>query len=93
MVESSRSITAAVITAPNATQRSFFPPVAAAPAAAVLTASRSGVMVSGADDISSSVVSPVSRISRTALASVLVLPERNLLFQDYQNGMVCSSPC
>src|SRR5438552_14236320 len=33
----------------------------------------------------SSVVSPVShRFS---------LPERNLLFQDYQNGMVCSSPC
>jgi hypothetical protein len=51
MVESSRSITAAVITAPNATQRSFFDRLVVAPAVAVLTASWSGVMVSDADDI------------------------------------------
>src|SRR5437667_979431 len=70
MVESSRSITAAVITAPNANQRHLpllvpappAGPVSLAPAAGFVL-SRFGVMVSDADDIGSSVVSPVSHHS------------------------------
>ena len=55
MVESSRSITAAVITAPNATQRHL--PLVTPAATPVL-------LVTTADDIRSSVVSPVPSEAR-----------------------------
>src|SRR5215470_16177046 len=87
MVESSRSITAAVITAPNATHRHFARPDPPAPAAvsrsrAEVVLSRTWVAVSAADDIGSSrgLAGPLTYQTGTK-SSVPTLTERNGLFQ------------
>src|SRR5690242_18246863 len=65
MVESSRSITAAVITAPNATQRNLLLLVPALPVVVATPAiSWLAFLVSAAEDIRSSVVSPVPHLPR-----------------------------